>query len=140
MNSKAKVLVVEDETPLAMLIVHLLTAAGCDVCAAHTGRRAMELAAQTKFDLIVLEAHLPDVDGLMVCGELKQRHISRLTPVVFTSHCVTEEDRQKCLEVGAADFIVRPFEADDFIFRVESLFKNNKTNQKRESKIEKVTA
>jgi DNA-binding response OmpR family regulator len=123
MTSKTKILVVEDETPVAMMMVHILTRAGCDVQAAHTGRKGMELALETKFDLITLDVDLPDINGFDVCSELKLRHISRNTPIVFISARPFEENKERSLEVGAADYITKPFEADDFIFRIISLAK-----------------
>lgn len=126
MTRNVRILVVEAETPLAMLMVHLLTRAGCDVSAAPTGKRGMELAAETRFDLIVLDTRLPDVDGLEVCLELKQRHISRYTPIVFVSNHSNEEIKQPTLDAGAVDCITKPFEAKDFIFRILSQVEQTK--------------
>jgi len=121
MRDKVKILVVEDEIPVAMMMVHILTRAGCDVQAAHTGRKGMELAADSRFNLIALDIDLPDVNGFLICSELKQRHITRHTPIIFISGRSKEEDLQRSLEVGASDYITKPFEVDDFIFRIISL-------------------
>jgi len=123
MKDKASVLIVEDNTPLAMLMVHVLSAAGCEVQAAHTGKRGMELAQDNKFDLITLDINLPDTNGFEICSELKQRHISRHTPIVFISACQNEEDLQKGLELGAADYITKPFDALGLVPRLLSHLK-----------------
>jgi len=90
-----KILIVEDDTPLAMMMASLLTRAGCDVQGAHTGEKAMRLAQESKFDLITLDIDLPDMSGFEICRELKQRHLSRHTPIVLISGRLCEEDRQR---------------------------------------------
>jgi len=115
-----KVLVVESEIPTAMMVTSLLTQAGFDVRFAAKGRKGLEIAQDQKFDLIVLETVLPDLSGLKICAELKQRHISYRTPVVFLSDQHGNEYRERALELGAADFIEKPFDGREFISRVLS--------------------
>jgi len=103
-----------------MLMVSLLTQAGFNVEATAKGRKGMEMAGQQKFDLIVLETDLPDLSGYKICAELKQRHISYRTPVVFLSDQHGNEYRERALELGAADFIEKPFDGREFISRVLS--------------------
>lgn len=118
MSNKAKILVVEDELQLAFLMTNVLTRIGCEVETAFTGKKAMELASETKFDLITLDIGLPDVSGLEVCSELKERHISRNTPIIFVTAkpCVT--DIQEGMKRGAVDYITKPFEVTDFVYRI----------------------
>lgn len=104
-----KILIVEDDTPLAMMMVHMLSHLGCDVQVASTGKRGLELAQQNKFDLITLDIDLPGISGLEICGELKQRHLTRHTPVVFVTGRLAEQDMQRGLEIGAVDYITKPF-------------------------------
>jgi len=118
-----KILVVDDETPVAMMIVFLLTRAGFDVTVAHDGRKALELATEYKFDLITLDIDLPIFSGFEICGELKQRHACRHTPIVFVTGRVSEEDRQRARQVGAADYFSKPFEPSVFVSRLISLVK-----------------
>jgi DNA-binding response OmpR family regulator len=120
MTGKARILVVEGETPVAMMMVNVLTQAGCDVRVAPTGRKGMELVQESKFDLIVLDTDLPDADGFEICGELKQGQLSRHTTIVFISGRSSEKDRQHGLELGAADYIEKPFGASDFVRRILS--------------------
>jgi DNA-binding response OmpR family regulator len=91
--------------------------------AAAKGKKGMEIAQERKFDLIVLETNLPDLSGLKICAELKQRHISYRTPIVFLSNRHGDEYRERALELGAADFIEKPFDARDFLSRILSLAK-----------------
>jgi DNA-binding response OmpR family regulator len=120
MSDKKRILVVEDETPLACWMISVLTQIGCDVEAARTGKRAMELATENQYDLITLDIGLPDVSGFVVCVELKQRHISRHTPIVFISASSREEDRQQSLKLGAVDYIEKPFDPRNFVGRLLS--------------------
>jgi len=82
-TGKPRILIVEDDTPLAMTMVHVLSRAGCDVLVASTGKKGLELAQENKFDLITLDMDLSDINGFKICRELKQRHLSRHTPVIF---------------------------------------------------------
>ncbi len=118
MKEKAKILIVEDDTAAAMMMVHVLSRAGCDVLVAFTGKKGLELAQQDRFDLIALDANLPDISGLEICSELKQRHLSRRASIVFISERSCEKDRQRALELGAMDYIIKPFDAADFVFRI----------------------
>jgi putative two-component system response regulator len=94
---------------------------------ATTGKRAMEIAQANKFDLIILDADLPDSNGFEICSELKQRHFSRHTPVVFVSARATIENQQHALDLGAADFIEKPFDTQDFLSRILSLVEETAT-------------
>ena len=123
MTDNPKILFVENDMPLAMMAVQALSRAGCDVVVVHTGKKGMELARENKFNLIVLSADLPDTRGLGIASELKQRHISRGTPIIFVSGNAIEERRQKAFELGAADFVEKPFQADDLISRIASFTK-----------------
>jgi DNA-binding response OmpR family regulator len=127
MSNKMKILIVEDEMPLAMLMISVLTMMGCDVEAAHTGKKAMEKAARTKFDLITLDIQLPDATGFELCVELKQRHISRNTPVIFISASPCAEDKQQSLTLGAVDYIEKPFKIGNFVSRLLSHVKKAPT-------------
>ena len=95
--------------PVAMMMVHVLSRAGCDVQVASTGKKGLELAQQNQFDLITLDIDLPGISGLEICGELKQRHLTRHTPVVFVTGRLGEQDLQRGLEAGAVDYITKPF-------------------------------
>jgi putative two-component system response regulator len=108
-NGKVRVLIVEDDTPLAMMMVHVLSRLGCDVQVASTGKKGLELAQANRFDLITLDIDLPGIGGIEICAELKQRHLSRHTPVVFVTGRLAEQDVQRGLEVGAVDYITKPF-------------------------------
>ena len=122
MTNRARILIVENETPVAMMMVNALTRAGCEVLVAPTGKRGIELAQENKFNLIVLALDLTDISGFDIAGELKQRHQTRNTPIVFISDQAAIEDQQRALELGAADFIEKPF-GEEFVSRLLSRIK-----------------
>lgn len=109
MSGKVKILIVEDDAPVAQMMEILLTRAGCDVLIVHTGKAGMELASKNKFDLIALDIDLPDINGFEICQEIKQLHFSRQTPVVFVSGRPCKQDIERGLKLGAVDYITKPF-------------------------------
>jgi len=121
--AKAKILIVEDQTAVAMMMVYLLTRADCETEVAATGKRAFQLAEEGNFDLITLDVDLPDGNGFNLCSCLKQHPRLCHTPVVFVSGRSCLEDQQHGLDVGAADYITKPFETFEFAPRLLSHIK-----------------
>lgn len=118
MREKKKILVVEDEPAVASLMTFLLARAGYEVENAFNGTRGLELGTTQRFNLILLDVDLPDMKGFEICRELKQRWICHHTPIIFLSGNAIEERRAKALELGAEDFIAKPFIVDDFMERI----------------------
>jgi CheY-like chemotaxis protein len=118
MNKETKILVVEDEMPLAMMMVSVLTRFHCDVTVACNGQKAMEIATQKRFDLITLDIELPDTTGFELCRQLKERHISWKTPVVFIASSPCPEDIEKAKKYGAVDYLTKPFDLTMLIYMV----------------------
>lgn len=118
MKGKAKILVVEDETAVAMMMVYLLTQAGIDAQTAWNAEKAMELARNETFDLVTLDIDLPGADGFEIFNRLKQLPHFQNTPAVFISGRTQMEIRQHAFDLGATDFIEKPFEAADFVSRI----------------------
>jgi DNA-binding response OmpR family regulator len=120
---KPRILIVEDEMPLALLMVHLLSGAGCEVEIATTAKKGMQLAEEGNFDLITLDVELPDGNGFNLCSRLKENPRLRDTPIIFVSSCSCLEDQQHGLDLGAADYITKPFETFEFAPRLLSHIK-----------------
>jgi len=119
MSKKVRILVVEDDTPVSMMIVNLLTRAKCEVVVAQTAKKGMQLAEKEIFDLVTLDILLPDGNGMDLCRRLKQNPRLCNTPVVFVSG-PCGQDLQHGIDAGAADYIAKPFEALGFAPRVLS--------------------
>lgn len=118
MNEKPNILIVEDDTPVSMLMVFLLTRAGFATDVATSGGKAMQKTQTGEYDLITLDVDLPDMSGFDLCSRLRKHPVWRDTPVVFVSRRLNEEDRQRGFEVGAVDYIIKPFGADNFVSRI----------------------
>lgn len=114
-----KILIVEDDIPLAMMMTSLLTRAGIETEGASSGQKALQKAADGHFTLITLDLDLPDISGFEVCRRLKENPFFQ-TPIVFVSGRPTEENQQQSHELGAVDFIAKPFRAEEFIQRLLS--------------------
>ncbi len=115
---KPKILVVEDQPDVLATMRYLLKRAGCETAGARTGAEALRQAGERKFDLITLDMDLPDTNGLELCRRFKQDlHLCQI-PVIFVSGRLCEENRQRCAELGAADYIVKPFDALVFVSRI----------------------
>jgi DNA-binding response OmpR family regulator len=125
-NRKTKILIVEDDTPVAIMIAFLLRRAGCETKVAATGKEAVQMAEEGNFDLITLDVDLPDGNGFKLCSRLKEHPRLSDTPVVFVSGRSCLEDQQHGLDVGAADYITKPFETFEFAPRLLSHIRQTK--------------
>jgi DNA-binding response OmpR family regulator len=120
MICKPKILAVEDDSQVSVVIVHLLTEAGCEVLVAYDGLDAIKRAQKEEFDLIVLDIDLPGIDGFEVCAWLKQDFRFNRTPVIFISGKDDEENSQRVFALGAVDYIKKPFDGMLFVQKIWS--------------------
>lgn len=116
----ATVLVVDDDPTVLEVVISYLTAAGHDVTSAADGHAALESAARTPPDLVVLDLMLPGLDGLEVCRELR-RHSD--VPVIMLTAKGTVSDRVVGLEHGADDYVTKPFSPRELVLRVDSVLR-----------------
>jgi DNA-binding response OmpR family regulator len=118
-----RALVVEDDADIVELLTHYLSADGFTVEAAADGRRALALLRQGDFDLLVLDLQLPGLDGLTVCAEVRRDARLRDVPIVMLTARGDEADRIVGLEMGADDYVVKPFSPKELVARVRALFR-----------------
>ena len=111
------ILVVDDEARIVKLVRDYLERAGFDVLAAHNGEMALTLARLEQPDLIVLDLMLPGVDGLDVCRRLRQESG---VPIIMLTARVEEADRVVGLELGADDYVTKPFSPRELVARVRA--------------------
>ncbi len=116
-----KVLIVEDEPDIARLVRDHLADVGCCAEVAGDAARARALFAAGAIDLVVLDRMLPDGDGLALCGEF--RRAAPALPILMLTAKSTELDRVVGLEVGADDYLVKPFSVAELQARVKALFR-----------------
>jgi DNA-binding response OmpR family regulator len=118
---KAKVLVVDDEPDAVELVAFNLTKAGIEVETAEDGLEALAKARETLPDLIVLDLMLPGMDGLEVCRILRKGPDTAAIPIIMVTAKGAEVDRVLGLELGADDYVTKPFSPRELVLRIKKL-------------------
>ena len=116
-----RILLVEDNEPLAEGLAQLLSGAGYAVDRVGDGLSAEALAAAERFDLVILDLNLPEMDGLSFLRTMRARH-NQAAVLILTARG-TPEDRIRGLDLGADDYLVKPFDIGEFEARVRSLLR-----------------
>lgn len=119
----AKVLIVEDEEPLAMLLQYNLEAEGFRVSIARRGDEAEISISEERPDLIVLDWMLPGISGIELCRRLRSGKTSRSIPILILTARGEEQDRIRGLTVGADDYVVKPFSLPELMARVRAILR-----------------
>lgn len=118
-----KILVVDDEAVLVETIAYNLEQAGYRVITASDGRSALEAARSEGPDLILLDIMLPGIDGLEVCRQLRRESRTATTPIVMLTAKSDEIDKVVGLEVGADDYVTKPFGRRELLARIRALLR-----------------
>ncbi len=124
--SKERILIVEDDKHLSKLIKYNMEKAGFDCVAAPTGEIALKTLDKQPVDLIILDIMLPKMDGLQVCKQIKQDKKLAVIPIIMLTAKGEEIDRIVGFELGADDYIVKPFSVRELILRIKAILKRNK--------------
>jgi DNA-binding response OmpR family regulator len=114
-----RILIVEDEVPVARQIASALTEDGHDPIAVHDGEAALEVVKKTPFDLIVLDIRLPGIDGFQVLRRLRAQHLASRVLLLTARGAV--DDRITGLQLGADDYLPKPFAMRELVARVRAL-------------------
>jgi len=122
-----KILVIEDEKKSALYLEKGLRETGYEVDVAEQGDVGLKMALDNEYDLIVLDVMLPGRDGWSVMADL--RKAGRTTPVLFLTARDTVDDRVKGLELGADDYLVKPFAFSELLARIRSVLRRNPQRQ-----------
>jgi len=118
----ARVLVVDDDTTVREVVVSYLRAAGHDVDEAGDGEAALAQVRAHPADLVVLDLMMPGIDGLEVCRRLRT---TSDVPVIMLTALGTEQDRVAGLEIGADDYVTKPFSPRELVLRVDSILRRS---------------
>ena len=118
-----KILVAEDERDIRELIAFTLRFAQFDVELARNGKEAVEKAPNVQPDLILMDVRMPVMTGYQACKALKQSDITKDIPIIFLSAKGQESEIQEGLEVGATDYILKPFAPDELTTQVKRVLK-----------------
>ncbi|HEY8728134.1 MAG TPA: response regulator, partial [Acidothermaceae bacterium] len=120
LSASARILVVDDDPTVSDVVGRYLRRAGYDVTLVGDGLAAVEWAEHNATDLVVLDIMLPGLDGLAVCRRLRQRGS---VPVILLTALGAETDRIMGLEVGADDYVTKPFSPRELVLRVASVLR-----------------
>lgn len=126
-----KILIVEDDRPIADLLAYRLTKEGCSVEIAETGSQGLQKAETFQPDLLLLDWSLPDISGISVCEQITQ---TRRTPIIMLTAKNMIEDKVSGLEAGADDYITKPFDVREVVARVKATFRRLEQAQPSEGR------
>ena len=118
-----RALVVEDDADIVELVSLYLAKDGWEVDSVADGKRALEVVRRGAYQLVILDIQLPGLDGLSVCAELRRDRTRASVPVVMLTARGDEADRVVGLEIGADDYVVKPFSPKELLARVRALFR-----------------
>ena len=117
------ILAVDDERDVTELIRFHLRRAGYEVMTASSGREAIETIRCSRPDLVLLDLMLPDIDGFGVCEILRRNAATAAIPIMILSAWATTDARHLGLELGALDYVTKPFSPSDLVDRINRLFR-----------------
>jgi two-component system alkaline phosphatase synthesis response regulator PhoP len=118
-----KILVVEDEKDIQELLQLYLKREGYDVQIAEDGEAGLRKACKERYDLVLLDLLLPQMDGLEICRNLRSRPETSHIPIIMITAKAEESDRIVGLEMGADDYITKPFSPREVLARVKAIFR-----------------
>ena len=118
-DSRRRVLLIEDDSDIAEAIVYQLEKVGLQVRVARTGEEGLE-AVRKGADLVLLDLNLPGMDGLEVCRMIRRQQTTSTVPIIIVSARAEEVDRVLGLEMGADDYVVKPFSLKELAARVRA--------------------
>ena len=122
----SRVLIVEDEPDIRELVVHHLKREGYHVSAAASGEEALRQVRAAAPDLVLLDLMMPAMDGLEVCRRLRQDPATAALPIVMLTAKGDEVDRVLGLEIGADDYVVKPFSPKELLARVRAVLRRSR--------------
>jgi DNA-binding response OmpR family regulator len=129
-----RILIVEDEKDIRELLEHYLKKEGYAVESAKDGPAGLEKAAKGRFDLVLLDLMLPQMDGLEICRRLRAEPATAALPVIMLTARTEETDRIVGLEMGADDYITKPFSPREVLARIKALLRRLEKPQVKEVK------
>ncbi len=136
--SYGKVLVVDDEEHIVELIKFNLEGNGYEVVEAYDGIKAIELSKEEKVDIVILDLMLPGVGGIEVCRSLRKNPDTEKIPIIMLTARSEETDKVLGLEIGADDYITKPFSVRELIARMKAVLRRSSDNKKEAKKVIKI--
>ena len=119
-----RVLIIEDDIEIVHLLEIHLKDLQCEVISSQKGDEGLRIALENEFSLIILDIMLPEMDGIEICQKLRAKNVE--TPIIMLTSKSEEIDKVLGLEIGADDYLTKPFSVREFIARVKAIFRRQK--------------
>lgn len=132
---KSKILVVDDEPEAVELVEFNLKGAGYEVSTAGDGAEALNKARRIQPNLVILDVMMPEIDGMEVCKLLRRDPATSTIPIIMLTAKASEVDRVLGLELGADDYVVKPFSPRELVLRVKKILERGKPAETAKEKI-----
>lgn len=127
-----KILIVDDEKPIQELLVTFLTSAGYESETANDGQEALERLARQRFDAVVTDVVMPEMNGITLTREISRRYPD--LPVMVMTGFSDEYSAQKAIAAGAKEFLKKPFSLSEFSIRLQKMIRDQEILRKIETK------
>ena len=124
--AKQSVLIVDDEASTRTFLERLLKDHGFDTTMAADGREALKRASKQEFEVVLLDISMPKLNGFEVCRIIRER--SNM-PIIMLSASADEQDKVRCLRLGADDYLVKPFSTKELLARVNAILRRYQKHQ-----------
>ena len=132
MNTKQRILIADDDSNIAELISLYLTKEGYETQIASDGKEALKMVGSFSPDLIILDIMMPEMDGYEVCREVRK---NSMTPIIMLTAKGETFDKVLGLELGADDYMVKPFDTKELVARVKAVLRRQGTTENNSRKV-----
>lgn len=138
---RKKILIIEDDKHISKLVKYNLERGGFECVVTGTGEEALEVLNKQPVDLIILDIMLPGMDGFETCRQIKQDSLLSSIPIIMLTAKGEEVDRIVGFELGADDYVVKPFSPRELVLRVKAVLKRDKPAESNKEilRIDKLT-
>lgn len=126
---KGNILIIEDDINISKLVKYNLEKAGFDCTVTVTGEEALDILDKSPMDLIILDLMLPKMDGFDVCKQIKQDKAKSSIPIIILTAKGEEIDKVVGFQLGADDYVVKPFSPKELVLRVSAILKRGKPRE-----------
>ncbi|MFM8322228.1 MAG: response regulator transcription factor [Chloroflexota bacterium] len=127
--SLGRVLIIDDEAALRSTLARVLQSGGCDTAGAADGRQALQQVEAGPFDLVYLDLHLPDMDGIQILSELRRRAPD--LPVILLTGFGSLQTAVEALRLGATDYLLKPFDPEVLLARTRVVLTEQRLERRR---------
>ncbi len=132
-TNKSKILLVEDDTNLGFLLLEFLEANGFDVKLYRDGVSALKGFSSSVFDFCILDVMMPLMDGFSLAEKIREKN--KKVPIIFLTARAMKEDKLKGFRIGIDDYVTKPFDEDELLFRIQSILRRVNPEQSNKEKL-----